>query len=95
MNKLLSFIFTILLLFTMGCDQGEMPNVGGDIVGPTELYGCEGANFYDWDNLEFATSLDQNETVWIGFDLEETTLFNVNIDQAGFHCVIFNGCVGE
>ena len=95
MNKLLSFIFTILLLFTMGCDQAEMPNIGG-IVGPEdELYGCEGADMYDWDSVEFGTSLDQNETVWIGFDLEETTLFNVVIDQAGFHCVIFDGCDGE
>ena len=95
MNKLLSFMLTIFLLFTMGCDQEEMPNIGG-IVGPdTELYGCEGADMYDWDSVEFGTSLDQNETVWIGFDLEETTLFNVVIDQAGFHCVIFNGCVGE
>ena len=95
MNKLLSFMFTILLLFTMSCDQTEMPNIGG-IVGPDiELYGCEGAAMYQWDDFQFETSLDQNETVWIGFDLEETTLFNVNIDQAGFHCVIFNGCVGE
>ena len=95
MRKLLSFIFTILLLFTMGCDQTDMPNIGG-IVGPGEdLYGCEGANFYDWDSVEFQTSLDQNETAWIGFDLAETTLFNVVIDQAGFHCVIFDGCDGE
>ena len=78
-----------------GCDQAEMPNIGG-IVGPEdELYGCEGANMYDWDSVEFETSLDQNETVWIGFDLTETTLFNVVIDQAGFHCVIFDGCDGE
>ena len=95
MNKLLSVMFTILLLFTMGCDQAEMPNIGG-ITGPSEeLFGCEGANMYDWDDFQFETSLDQNETIWVGFDLEETTLFNVNIDQAGFHCVIFNGCVGE
>ena len=88
-------MFTIFLLFTVGCDQAEMPNIGG-IVGPdTELYGCEGAAMYQWDEFEFATSLDQNETVWVGFELDETTLFNVNIDQAGFHCVIFNGCVGE
>ena len=40
MNKLLSFMFTILLLFTMGCDETEMPNIGG-IVGPgEELIGC-------------------------------------------------------
>ena len=95
MNKLLSFMFTILLLFTMGCDQEDMPIIGGDIVGPTDLVGCEGANMYDWNDFQFETSLDQGETVWIGFDLQETTLFNVVIDQAGFHCVIFNGCVGE
>ena len=95
MNKLLSFIFAIFLLFTMGCENEDMPIIGGDIIGPSELYGCEGANFYDWDSVEFETSLDQDETVWIAFDLEETTLFNVFIDQAGFHCVIFDGCDGE
>ena len=84
-----------MVLFTGGCDQTEMPNIGG-IVGPEDdLYGCEGATLYDWDNLEFATSLDENETTWIAFDLEETTLFNVSIDQAGFHCAIFDGCAGE
>ena len=88
-------MFTILLLFTMGCDQAEMPNIGG-IVGPgEELYGCEGANMYDWDSVEFGTSLDQGETVWLGFTLDETTLFNVYVDQAGFQCVIFDGCDGE
>ena len=96
MNRLLSFIFiTFLVLFSGGCDQNDMPIIGGDIVGPSDLYGCEGANFYDWDSVEFQTSLDQDETVWIGFDLEETTLFNVFIDQAGFHCVIFESCDGE
>jgi hypothetical protein len=79
----------------MGCDQNEMPNIGGDIVGPGDVYGCEGAVLYDWDNLEFATSLDENETTWIAFNLEETTLFNVSIDQAGFQCAIFDGCDGE
>ena len=97
MNRLLSFIFvTLMMLFSGGCDQAEMPNIGGDIIGPEDvLYGCEGADMYDWDSVEFGTSLDQNETVWIGFDLTETTLFNVVIDQAGFHCAIFDGCDGE
>ena len=96
MNRLLSFIVvTLMVLFSGGCDQSEMPNIGG-IVGPgEELYGCEGANMYDWDDFQFATSLDENETTWIGFDLAETTLFNVVIDQTGFHCVIFDGCDGE
>ena len=96
MNRLLSFIVvTLMVLFTGGCDQSEMPNIGG-IVGPEdELYGCEGANMYDWNDFQFETSLDQNETTWIAFDLTETTLFNVVIDQTGFHCVIFDGCDGE
>ena len=96
MNRLLSFIVvTLMVLFSGGCDQAEMPNIGG-IVGPgEELYGCEGANMYDWNDFQFETSLDQDETVWIGFDLAETTLFNVVIDQTGFHCVIFDGCDGE
>jgi hypothetical protein len=47
MNRLLSFIVvTLMVLFTGGCDQTEMPNIGG-IVGPEdELYGCEGANMF-------------------------------------------------
>ena len=95
MNKLLSFIFITFLMLFGGCEQNDMPNIGGDTFGPTELYGCEGANVYDWDSIEFQTSLDQYETTWIAFVLEETTLFNVVIDQAGFHCLIFNGCDGE
>ena len=82
MNKLLSFMFTILLLFTMGCDQEDMPIIGGgDIVGPTELYGCEGANMYDWNDFQFETSLDAGATTWLGFDLSETTLFSINLNQ--------------
>ena len=96
MNRLLSFIFiTFMVLFSGGCDQNEMPNIGGDIVGPSDLVGCEGANFYDWDSVEFTSSLDQDENVWIAFNLTETTLFNVVVDQAGFHCVIFESCDGE
>ena len=97
MKKLISMItlMIITLVGFQGCDQAEMPNIGG-IVGPgEELYGCEGANMYDWDSVEFGTSLDQGETVWLGFTLEETTLFNVYVDQAGFQCVIFDGCDGE
>ena len=83
------------LVAFQGCDQAEMPNIGG-IVGPEdELYGCEGANLYDWDDLEFTSSLDQDEDIWIAFDLDETTLFSVHIDQAGFQCSIFEGCNGE
>ena len=95
-KNIFSLITSIMIMVGFqGCDQAEMPNIGG-IVGPdTELYGCEGAPMYDWNDFQFETSLDQNETVWIGFDLQETTLFNVNIDQAGFQCVIFIGCVGE
>ena len=97
MKKLISMItlMIITLVGFQGCDQAEMPNIGGDIVGPTEVYGCEGANMYDWNDLEFTSSLDQNEDIWIAFDLSETTLFSVHIDQAGFQCSIFEGCDGE
>ena len=95
-KKMFNILMVMMIVIGFqGCDQAEMPNIGG-IVGPgEELYGCEGANMYDWNDFQFETSLDQNETVWIGFDLTETTLFNVVIDQAGFHCVIFDGCDGE
>ena len=66
-NKLFGLILMMIVIAFQGCDQPEMPNIGG-IVGPdTELYGCEGAAMYQWDEFEFATSLDQNETVWVGF----------------------------
>jgi len=94
MNKLLSFIFAIFLLFTMGCESEDMPIIGGDIVGPGDLVGCEAAYMYDWDSVEFESTLDQDEDIWIAFDLSETTLFSVFIDQAGFQCSIFQGCDG-
>ena len=81
-KKMFNILMVMMIVIGFqGCDQAEMPNIGG-IVGPgEELYGCEGANMYDWNDFQFETSLDQNETVWIGFDLTETTLFNVVIDQ--------------
>jgi hypothetical protein len=61
-KKLFNFIMILMIVIGFhGCDQAEMPNIGGDIVGPGELFGCEGANFYDWDDLEFATSLEEGD----------------------------------
>ena len=39
--------------------------------------------------LNFETSLDAGATTWLGFDLGETTLFSINLNQPGFHCAIF------
>ena len=94
MNKLLMFLMSFMLLFTIGCDDDDTI-VGGGIIPEPELVGCEGTAFYDWSDFQFETSLDAGATTWLGFDLDETTLFSINLNQAGFHCAIFEFCDGE
>ena len=94
MNKLITFMMSFMLLFTMGCDSDD--NItGGAIIPEPELIGCEGTTFYDWSDFEFSTSLDAGATTWLGFELSETTLFSINLNQPGFHCAIFTSCDGE
>ena len=50
---------------------------------------------YDWDTVEFETSLDGGADTWIAFSLEELTYFTVVINQAGFQVSVYNGCDGE
>jgi hypothetical protein len=69
--------------------------VGGGIDIEPELVGCETTSFYDWTDFEFETSLDAGATTWLGFEMDETTLFSINLNQPGFHCAIFTSCDGE
>jgi hypothetical protein len=92
MNKLFIFLFTMMFLI-IGCSDDE-PITGGVNPEP-ELVGCEATTFYDWSDFEFETSLDAGATTWLGFELSETTLFSINLNQAGFHCAIFQECAGE
>ena len=92
MNKLFKFLFTMMFLI-IGCSDDE-PITGGVNPQP-ELLGCEATQFYDWSDFEFETSLDAGATTWLGFELDETTLFSINLNQAGFHCAIFEACDGE
>ena len=94
MNKLLMFLMSFVLLFTISCDDDDTI-VGGGIIDEPDLVGCEATTFYDWNDFTFETSLDAGATTWLGFDLSETTLFSINLNQAGFHCAIFEGCDGE
>ena len=96
MNKLLMFLMSFMLLFTISCDGSSptSPDDGGDDTEPV-LVGCEAANLYDWDSVEFEASLDAGATTWLAFDLSETTLFSINLNQPGFHCAIFTSCDGE
>ena len=59
------------------------------------LVGCEAADVYDWETVEFETSLDGGADTWIAFSLEELTYFTVIINQAGFQVSVYNGCEGE
>ena len=94
MNKLLMYLMSFMLLFTFSCD-GSDPVSPDDNDDDVVLVGCEAANLYDWDSVEFETSLDAGATTWLAFDLSETTLFSINLNQAGFHCALFEACDGE
>ena len=92
MNKLFTILFMMMFLI-IGC-SGDDPVSGGTNPEP-ELVGCEAATTYDWDAIEFETSLDGGDDTWIAFSLDELTLFTVVINQAGFQCTVYNGCEGE
>ena len=96
MKKLIGFL-SLMLVCVIGlqsCDD-DSSIVGGGIDPEPELVGCEATDFYDWSDFQFETSLDAGATTWLGFDLDETTLFSINLNQAGFHCAIFEECAGE
>ena len=94
MNKLLMYLMSFIILFTISCD-GDDTITGGTIDPEPDLVGCEATSFYDWSDFEFSTSLDAGATTWLGFEMDETTLFTINLNQAGFHCAIFEACDGE
>ena len=74
MNKLLMYLMSFMLLFTISCD-GSDPVSPDDSDDDVVLVGCEAANLYDWNSVEFEASLDAGATTWLAFDLSETTLF--------------------
>ena len=95
MNKLLMFMMSFILLFTFSCDGNDPVSPGDDDNDEPVLVGCEGATMYDWETVEFSTSLDGGADTWIAFSLEELTYFTVIINQAGFQVSVYNGCDGE
>ena len=56
MNKLMIFLMSFILMFTMSCDSDDTI-VGGGIDIEPELVGCEATSFYDWSDFTFETSL--------------------------------------
>jgi len=94
MKKLFGILMLIGVIGFQSCDSDDTI-VGGGIDPEPELVGCEATDFYDWNDFTFSTSLDAGATTWLGFDLDETTLFSINLNQAGFHCAIFEECDGE
>ena len=93
-KKIFSFIMlTMFVMFGLQSCDDDSSIVGGSIE--PDLVGCEATDFYDWSDFEFSTSLDGGATTWLGFELDETTLFSINLNQSGFHCAIFVGCDGE
>ena len=96
MKNIFGFISLMLIgmIGLQSCDD-DSSITGGGVNPEPELVGCEAANLYDWDSVEFETSLDAGASTWLAFDLTETTLFTVSINQAGFHGLMFDGCDGE
>ena len=95
MKKIIMLILMfVCVVGVQSCDSDDNI-VGGGIDPEPELTGCEATPFYDWDDFQFETSLDAGATTWLGFELDETTLFSINLNQAGFHCAIFEACDGE
>ena len=93
MNKLFSMILSLMIFFTFSCDSSDDTPTGPPPEPP--LIGCEAAEVYDWNTVEFETSLNGGADTWIAFSLEELTLFSVVVNQAGFQCTIYNECSGE
>ena len=56
MNKLMIFLMSFILMFTMSCDSDDTI-VGGGIDIEPELVGCEGATTYDWDSVSLKLHL--------------------------------------
>ena len=63
MNKIMMFLMSFILLFTISCDNDDTI-VGGGIIPEPELIGCEATTFYDWNDFTFETSLDAGATTW-------------------------------
>ena len=57
-----------------------------------ELVGCEASEIYDWDTMSFSTTLGQDETMWLAFEVSEMAIYSVNLDATGFECSIYNQC---
>ena len=95
MNKLLMFMMSFILLFTFSCGGDDPLSPGDDDNDEPVLVGCEAADLYDWDSVEFSTSLDGGADRWIAFDLEELTYFTVFINQPGFLITMYAHCEGE
>ena len=72
---LLGFSMIMLMMIVIvfqSCDDDS--TITGGIIPEPELTGCEGSTFYDWDSVEFESSLDGGTSTWLAFELEETTL---------------------
>ena len=77
MKKIVGFlsIMVLSLIGLQSCDSDD--NITGGIIDPEpELVGCEAADLYDWDTVEFETSLDGGADTWLAFSLDEITYFN-------------------
>ena len=62
-------------IFLIGSCEKNTPVA--PILPEPELVGCEAAEVYDWDSVEFSATLDQGEDTWLAFSLEEINIFSI------------------
>jgi hypothetical protein len=94
MKKYLLLLLTLGMLGLQSCDD-DSSIIGGGLDPEPELIGCEAAELYNWDTVEFSTSLDGGADRWVAFDLDELTYFTVFINQPGFLITMYAHCEGE
>ena len=86
MNKLFTILMGMFLIIT--CSD-KSP------VGPSsepELRGCAGSEIYDWSDLSFNRTLDQNDTLWLSFESDSLAIYTVSFDAVGYEGTIYDEC---
>ena len=86
MNKLFTILMSMFLMIT--CSDKS-------VVGPPsepEAIGCEGADLYVWDDLNYSDILGPGETTWLTFEVDSLGYYSVLLNSSGFECNIYDKC---
>ena len=87
MKKLFAILMSVFLMSTCSDDA--------QIVGPPpepEKVGCEAADLYNWDELNYSDILGPGETTWLSFEVDSLAYYSVRLNSSGFECNIYDKC---